>query len=634
MDQNQDDFLKNIKESEEKFRSIFINIPQGVALHRLIFDEHEVPLDYIILEINPSFEKILGLPGKDVIGKTSREAYQVSIPPYLDIYAKVAMTGESIIFETYFLPLKKYFSISVYRPFINSFVTIFEDISTRKQSEKELQVSLAKYKVLFDSFPVGITISDSNGKIIESNHQADKLLGLSEDEQKQRTIGGKDWRIIRTDGTPMPSSEFASVRAQQEQQPVENIEMGIVKGESQATWINVSAAPIPLEGYGVAIIYNEITEQKQAKDLLRETNAYLENLINYANAPIIVWDPEFRITRFNHAFEFITGYTEQEVFGKSLELLFPSELVEDSMALIHKTLSGEHWETVEIKIRHRDGSLKTVLWNSATIFTSDGQVPIATIAQGQDITIRKKAEEALKKSEENQRRINAEKDKFFSILAHDLRNPFNTFLGFTQIMADELPAMTLDQIQKMALSMRKSANSLYNLLNNLLEWSRLQRGITTYTPVSFSLLPALAESLESVRETAHKKGVEINFDIPENLEIFADLHMIQIILRNLASNAVKYTDKGGRIDINVLRNPDRSVSFQITDTGIGMSKEIKSHLFWMDQNTNRPGTEGEPSTGLGLIICKEFIEKHGGKMMIESEEGKGSTFMFSLPQSG
>ena len=178
----------------------------------------------------------------------------------------------------------------------------------------------------------------------------------------------------------------------------------LASGETRS--VEIHSSPIPLHDRQLLFsIIHDNTVRKQAEQALRETNAYLENLINHANAPIIVWDTQFRITRFNHAFEFLTGFTEAEVLGQSLEILFPPKHAAASMALIHKTLTGERWETVEIAIQHRDKSVRTVLWNSATLFTSDGQTPLATIAQGQDITDRKTAEAALHKSEERYRML-------------------------------------------------------------------------------------------------------------------------------------------------------------------------------------------------------------------------------------
>jgi len=144
----------------------------------------------------------------------------------------------------------------------------------------------------------------------------------------------------------------------------------------------------------------ELTQRRQAEEAFREANAYLENLINHANAPIIVWDPDYKIIRFNRAFERLTGYMADEVIGKSLEILFPDDQREESMVLIRRTSSGERWEVVEIAIAHVNGTVRTVLWNSATLFSEDGLTVVATIAQGQDITARKQAEEALLKSYE------------------------------------------------------------------------------------------------------------------------------------------------------------------------------------------------------------------------------------------
>ncbi|MEI7770187.1 MAG: PAS domain S-box protein, partial [Chloroflexales bacterium] len=155
----------------------------------------------------------------------------------------------------------------------------------------------------------------------------------------------------------------------------------------------------------IAAQVGHVIVRLQAEAALRESNAYLESLIDYANAPIVVWDSQFRITRFNHAFELLSGYAEAEMIGQSLAALFPPALAERSMALIHGTMLGERWEAVEIKILHRDGTVRTVLWNSATLVGPDGQTPTATIAQGQDITARAHAEAALHTSESRLRTI-------------------------------------------------------------------------------------------------------------------------------------------------------------------------------------------------------------------------------------
>ena len=222
--------------------------------------------------------------------------------------------------------------------------------------------------------------------------------------------------------------------------------------------------------------------------------------------------------------------------------------------------------------------------------------------------------------------LNNEKDKFFSIIAHDLRGPFNGFLGLTQTMEEELPSMDLGEIQNIAMLLRQSATNLYNLLENLLAWSRLQRGLTPFMPVTFLIRPKLEECLESIQVLAHKKEISLDYDVPGDLVVFADVNMLESILRNLITNAMKFTLPGGRVSILSRSLEGNSVEISIRDTGIGMSSGIIGNLFKLDGKANRKGTGNEPSTGLGLIICKEFVEKHGGKIWAESIEEVGSTF--------
>ncbi len=229
--------------------------------------------------------------------------------------------------------------------------------------------------------------------------------------------------------------------------------------------------------------------------------------------------------------------------------------------------------------------------------------------------------------------INSEKDRFFSIIAHDLRGPFNGFLGLTQTMEEELPSMNREEIHNVAILLRQSATNLFSLLENLLTWSRLQRGLTSFSPSTFLLKPQFELSLQSILDIAQKKEIRITHEIPGDLVVFADVNMLESIFRNLISNAVKFTPPGGQVSITARPADGNSVEISIRDTGIGMSAGLIQHLFKLDGQANRKGTGNEPSSGLGLIICKEFVEKHGGKIWAESEEKKGSIFSFSLALS-
>lgn len=202
-------------------------------------------------------------------------------------------------------------------------------------------------------------------------------------------------------------------------------------------------------------------EMRLSQEILRDTNLYLENLINYANAPIIVWDPQFTITRFNHAFEFMTGRSEAEVLGQSLNMLFPPAYEAESMRLIHKTLAGERWETVEIAILHRDGSIRTVLWNSATLFAPDTHKPIATIAQGNDITERKKAEAALKSSQDRYQTLMKQSFEALALIDIEIQEIVEVNRRFTELLGYSLPEDSPLYVNKVVLDSKENLENRY-----------------------------------------------------------------------------------------------------------------------------------------------------------------------------
>jgi signal transduction histidine kinase/ligand-binding sensor domain-containing protein len=235
---------------------------------------------------------------------------------------------------------------------------------------------------------------------------------------------------------------------------------------------------------------------------------------------------------------------------------------------------------------------------------------------------------ALKTAELNE--LNASKDKFFSIIAHDLKNPFNIIIGFSEMMKESVKLNDSATFYEYAVMINTSANQTLRLLENLLEWANSQRGKLSFIPVPINLKELITEEFVMIEEMAIGKNIELKSLVDDSLTIVADTNMIRTILRNLITNAVKFTHKGGQVMVNAVTY-NNQLEVAVSDTGIGMSGETMAKLFRIDGNLSTRGTENEKGTGLGLFLCKEFVEKHNGKIWVESEEGKGSTFKFLLP---
>lgn len=250
----------------EEFRLLFSNMPQGFALHEIICDDLGKPVDYRFLAVNPAFERLTGLKAGDLIGRTVLEMLPGTEKSWIEKYGNVALSGETIRFESFSREIGRHYEVTAYRPAPNQFAAIFVDVTERKQSSEALHVAMTKYKTLFDSLPLGIVITDKAGNIIETNPMANRLLELSGDEYTRRGIATSEWKIIRLDGSPMPSEEFASVRALRENRIIQDVRMGIIRESKEPVWITVSACPIDLPDYGIVIVYSDITEQQKLRD--------------------------------------------------------------------------------------------------------------------------------------------------------------------------------------------------------------------------------------------------------------------------------------------------------------------------------------------------------------------------------
>jgi PAS domain S-box-containing protein len=250
-----------------------------------------------------------------------------------------------------------------------------------------------------------------------------------------------------------------------------------------------------------------------------------------------------------------------------------------------------------------------------------------------DISERKAAEEEINHKNELLTSLLKEKDKFFSIIAHDLSSPFQTFWGLTEMMTDDDADYTHEEYVEMSKKLNKLARNLYVLLRNLLEWAQMQKGAMDFEPESFNISDVLDPIIETSLTRCEQKGISLINTIEPDISLLADKKMVNSILMNLISNAIKFTSRGGSVSVSAKTINDSTIEISVTDTGIGMTKDKLKKLFKLGEKTKSEGTDGELSTGLGLMLCKEFVEKNGGKIRVESKPGIGSKFYFTLRKS-
>ena len=248
-----------------------------------------------------------------------------------------------------------------------------------------------------------------------------------------------------------------------------------------------------------------------------------------------------------------------------------------------------------------------------------------------EIQERKRAQATIQMYSRQLEESNISKDKFFSILAHDLKSPFHALLGYSEILRTDFDQLGNEERRKFIEIIYQSSKIIYDLLENLLQWAKLQTGKMTITPVLFDISREADSVIDLLQGQAIKKRIEIKSLIPEITMVYADNTMVKIILQNIINNAIKFTPLNGEVTLEAVLREYKHMEIRITDTGVGIAPEDLKQLFRIDAQFTRKGTANETGTGLGLILCKEFTEKNGGKIWVDSMPGKGSTFFFTLP---
>jgi PAS domain S-box-containing protein len=626
-----------------------------------------------ITYINPQFTNIYGYTADEVVGVTTPRILNSRIYKREDHKSlwDALLNKQSIPTTEYFNKCKDGNIVQIEgsaNPVINNngdiigFLGVQRDITGRKRAELEKQVI---YEIIH-----GITTTGNINELLKLIHQslgkvlyADNIFVALHDINTG--LFGFPYWVDKFDPIPEPTAMRKSLTAyvfrtgkpvlfSQElfRQLKEQNEVELV-GSPSPSWIGIPLETpskiigvLVLQHYEKENVYSEsdlkfITsmgsqvafaiERKQIEEELTESEIKLKVILQSTADGILAVDSKGKVIKTNNRFakmwqipkKLIDSGDDRALISFILkQLANPDEFISKVQKLYNST--DEDLDHLYFK----DG--RTFERFSAPLIRDNSL--IGRVWSFRDITNARQAEENIKKNNEELSKANGEKDKFFSIIAHDLRGPLSAFVSVTQMLTENVRSMTMEEIEDISISMKDDASNIYGLLENLLEWSRLKRGLMEFDPVKFNLNESINTSTRILSGTASKKEIKIIISVPENLEVTADNHMFDSIIRNLVSNAVKFSFSGGIVEVSAYQNQDKSIEVRINDSGIGMPAGLKSKLFMMNENTGRKGTEGEASSGLGLLLCKEFIDKHNGKIWAESEEGKGTSFYFTIPE--
>jgi signal transduction histidine kinase len=377
------------------------------------------------------------------------------------------------------------------------------------------------------------------------------------------------------------------------------------------------------------VFYNSIANEKD--------ESILEAIIGIENSLIAKFTGMLGYNPVGKKFKILPDYYEIIKHGKLVEFTnglgkFAGGTLPDVLAWTIEKMVGIHkiytigiWKDQELL-----GAIHFMTFNKKTI--NDASF-IETFANQAGIVIQKKiAEQNLIGNESQLKELNVTKDKFFSIIAHDLKSPFNSILGFSELLIRQIQEDDYEGIERYAEIIEGSSQHAMALLTNLLEWSRSQTSRMEFNPEYVEVVSLLREVSDLFDDAARHKKIVITKELPKSVIVHADKSMISTVFRNLLSNAVKFTRKKGKITISAIEGADEW-TFRVSDNGVGIRNDLVEKIFRIDSNHSTLGTNNEKGTGLGLVLCSEFVEKHGGRIWVEREPEIGSNFYFTIPKT-
>ncbi|MFA7625802.1 MAG: ATP-binding protein [Candidatus Kapaibacterium sp.] len=650
------------------FETIFNSMNSGFAVHELVFDEYGNPIDYVFLYVNNEYEKLTGLCYNKVVGKTVTQVLPTIEHYWIEQYSEVAINGSPIEFIDYVKSMNKYFHVKAFSHEKNKFAVIIVDITEKQtiqnelyESKRKLKESEAQYKASIESSGLCFILLDNNCNLLTYNNNTAELYKKYSSKEISISTDIKDFLNCFDIGTNKITNSLKGAESSIDVNKSYN---------NKSEYYNFVFKPVYEGGtiIGALIIVKDISEKKEIELKQKYDEEKLRTILEIIPDGIIITDEESKFLYLNKAAQLIFNI----VFDNQADnhILSDYNIIRDKWKFVNLNYEAvpidEYPSYIslqqnEVVINKEMGLVKDdgeILWLSV----SSAPIPIPgygavlivsniTQSVNSDETNRKLIQDlydskqyiednanqivALNFELEDQaarlQELNKTKDKFFSIISHDLKNPLGGFMQITEVLVNDLFNMPISEIHEVLNNLHSSADNIYKLLNNLLDWSKSQTGNLYFNPHELSLNYLVNNTIELLQISASNKEITLQVDIENDIMVFADAAMISTVLRNMITNAIKYTRRGGMVSVRARVVSENKAYITISDNGIGMPDSILNDLFSISTQKGRSGTENEPSTGLGLVLCKEFVSKNGGEIIVESDEGVGSKFSFTLP---
>jgi len=620
-----------LRASEEKYRSLFSEMDEGFALHKVVYDESGKAVDYIIVDVNPAYEFLTGIKREDAIGKKASKLYWTDEPPHLDVFAKVAESGEPTTFETYFQPLNKYFSIAVFSPAKGKFATMFTDVTERKVLENALRESEEMFRAISTSAIDAIILVDEAGKVAYWNPAAEKMFGYT---SKEILGEGLLTRIV-----PPEHRGFYSKFLEQ---PVESatqfqgtiLNFSALRKDGTEFPIELSVSMLMLENkLHLLGLIRDISERNKAEEVLRQSEKTYRALINGMNDTAMVLDFNGNFIDVNDTSIKVLGYSREELLSMGPTDIDGTLSKEYIQKLIEKMSDGR-MQVFETTHKTKDGR-EFPVEISASLVIYQGKSAILSIAR--DITERKQMQSQLAEYSMGLERLVEKRTvelkqaqakllqsermaaigELAGMVGHDLRNPLTGIKNANYYLKKKCTPKANAEEKEMLEVIENAIGHANRIISDLLDYSReMHLELAECSPQSL-----LKEAMIMVQVPTN---VKITDYTQGEHRITADVDKIVRVFINLIKNAIDAMPNGGTLEIRST-TADDNVNVTFADTGTGISEAVMAKLFTPLFTTKAKGM------GFGLAICKRVVEAHGGKITVESTVGKGTTFTVTLP---